>query len=372
MIWSIPSLQDTTIYQSDPYRNTGLDQILELHKEGDVSTADFNESRILIKFNLDKLNATLAENNISINSITANLKLYTVQESELPRSYIIEARPISVDWAPGSGYNAISTAEISSTAITDGATWISTAGQGTTTWSASLANNSEILYYTGSTLGGASWITGSVVSQSFSYNTNDPVNIDITSIVKNWYNGVYTNNGLVLSYRLSAITASNYPNTLIQFYSSNTHTVYEPQLYISWTGSIVYTTGSMELLTYEDDPVLYTRNFKGEYLSDKKVRVLLGARAKYPRPSFAQNTVFADMKALPQNSYYQIKDAHTDEIIIAYSNSTKINTNANGSYFDFYTTMMYPERYYKFEIKTVFDDITEYFDSVDFTFKVIK
>lgn len=372
MIWSIPALQDTTIYQSDPYRNTGLDQILELHKAGDVTTSDLTESRILIKFDLTTLTGILSENSIDINSISASLKLYTVQESELPKSYTIEARPLSVDWAPGSGYQTTPVGIIASTAITDGATWVSTAGLDTATWSGSLAANSQISYYSGSDAGGGVWFTGSVASQSFSYNTNDPVSIDITSIVKNWYNSVYTNNGLVVSYNLASITASNYPETLLQFYSSNTHTVYEPQLYISWTGSITYNTGSMELLTYDDDPVLYTRNFKGEYLANKKVRVLLGSRARYPRPTFAQNTEFATMKALPQNSYYQIKDAHSDEIVIPYSNETKISTNANGSYFDFYTTMMYPERYYKFEVKTVFDDITEYFDSVDFTFKVIR
>ena len=55
MIWSIPTLQDTTIYETDPYRNTGLDQILELRKEGDNSTGDLSESRILIKFDLSNI-----------------------------------------------------------------------------------------------------------------------------------------------------------------------------------------------------------------------------------------------------------------------------------------------------------------------------
>jgi hypothetical protein len=76
-------------------------------------------------------------------------------------------------------------------------------------------------------------------------------------------------------------------------------------------------------------------------------------------------------KALPQNSYYQIKDAHNEQVIIPYSQYTKINTNANGAYFDFYTTMLYPERYYKFEIKSEFSDVTEYFNASDFTFKIV-
>lgn len=371
MIWSIPALQDTTIYESDPYRNSGLDQMLELHKQGDVTTSDLTESRILIKFDLTNLSSILSENNISINSVSASLRLYTAQESELPKSYVIEAKPLSTSWENGSGYGTVPSGLIASTAVTDGATWMTTAGLDTTTWSASLAANSQIVFNDQAYPGGGTFITGSTVSQSFAYKTTDSVDINVTDIVKNWYNQVYANNGLVLSFNNAAISSSNYPETLIQFYSSDTHTVFEPQLYISWTGSITYNTGSMELLTYEDSPILYTRAFKGEYLKDKKVRVLLGSRPRYPRPVFTQTSEFAVQKALPQNSYYQIKDAHNEQIIIPYSQYTKINTNANGAYFDFYTTMLYPERYYKFEIKAVFDDVTEYFNATDFTFKIV-
>jgi hypothetical protein len=372
MIWSIPALQDTTIYEKDPYRNSGLDQLLDLHKQGDVTTTDLTESRILIKFDLASLSTILSENAISINSISASLKLYTAQESELPKSYTIEAKPVSTNWENGSGYATSPVGLIASTAVTDGATWMTTAGLSTTTWSASLAANSQIVFNDKTYPGGGTFITGSTVSQSFAYKTTDTVDINVTNIVQNWYNQVYTNNGVVLSFNNAAISSSNYPKTLIQFYSSNTNTVFEPQLYISWTGSITYNTGSMSLLTYEDSPILYTRAFKGEFLKDKKTRVLLGSRPRYPRPSFAQNSSFATQKALPRNSYYQIKDAHNDQIIIPYSSFTQINTNASGSYFDFYTTMLYPERYYKFEIKAEFSDITEYFNASDFTFKIIK
>ena len=75
MIWSIPALQDTTIYEADPYRNSGLDQLLELHKQGDVTTTDLTESRILIKFDLTALSTVLTENALSINNISASLKL---------------------------------------------------------------------------------------------------------------------------------------------------------------------------------------------------------------------------------------------------------------------------------------------------------
>lgn len=370
MIWSIPALQNTTIYESDPYRNTGLDPVLELRKQGDITTSDFAESRILIKFDTTALSASLSENGVSINDITANLRLYTVQESELPESYTIESRIVSDAWKNGSGYLLHPSGSISSTVVTDGATWKTVGGSGSMQWLNSVKTGTTSSYIT--TAGGGFWYTASIASQSFNYKTDDFVNLNVTEAVKGWYNATYENNGLIISFKRSEISSSNYPNVNLQFYSSNTHTVYEPQLYLQWTGSQTYSTGSLTVIDYNDNPIIYTRNFKGEYLKDNKVRILLGARPKFPRPSFAQNTVFATIKALPANSYYQIKDAHSDMIIIPYSNYTKINTDSNGSYFDFYTTMLYAERYYKFEIKSVFSGITEYFTSNDFVFKISK
>lgn len=370
MIWSIPALQDATIYENDPYRNTGLDSILELKKLGDTSTGDFSESRILIKFDLTTLSASLSENGVSINDINANLRLYTVQYSDLPKLYTIEAKMLSEDWANGSGYFNLPNTTLNASSITDGATWKSVAGTGSLAWTSGTTPKSATLYISES--GGGRFITESYASQSFSFKSDDLVNINVTNAVKYWYNGTYPNNGFLVSFKTSEITASNYPEANIQFYSSDTTTVFEPQLYIQWTGSQTYSTGSMSLITYEDAPVVYTRTFKGEFLKDKKVRVLLGSRPKYPRPAFTQNSIFATMKALPANSYYQIKDAHSEQIIIPYSNYTKINTDPNGSYFDFYTTMMYPERYYKFEIKSEFSGVTEYFNSSEFTFKITK
>lgn len=370
MIWSTPAAKDTTIYESDPYRNAGLDQILDLLKEGDTSSSNLTESRILIKFNLDSLNSVLTENNVSINDISASLKLYTVQESELPQTYTIEAKALASDWKNGTGLYQLPVGIQSSELLADGATWNSIAGYESTTWESLNINGTAKENTTNP--GGAVWYTASIASQSFSFKSNDYIDLNVTNIVKNWQNNVYENNGLIVSFKHSEITASNYPLTSIQIYSSDTHTVYEPQLYINWTGSITYNTGSNSLLTFEDEPIMYVRSFKGEYIKDTKARILIGTRPKYPRPNFAQNSAFTLQKALPKESYYQIKDAHNNNILIPYSNSTKINTNASGSYFDFYTTMLYPERFYKFEIKTIFNDITEYFSADEFIFKIIK
>jgi len=372
MIWSTPAILDTTIYESDPYRNTGLDPILELEKIGDTSTGDLTESRILIKFNLTDLNSILTNNGITINDITASLRLYPVQEYSLPKTYTIEARPVSVQWDNGSGYLVYPEAAQTSISITDGATWISTAGSGSLSWTASLATGAAMLFNSSSTIGGGTWFTSSVASQSFSFKSSDLVSINVTNIVQRWYTGSISNNGFIIAFNHNNITASNYPDTKIQFYSSDTTTVFEPHLYYSWTPGVSYTTGSLSIAAATDNPIVYVKDFSAVFKKDQKIRVNLAARKKFPRPNFAQNSVFSDILLLPSSSYYRIKDAHNDNILIDFSENTKLSANSTGNYFDFYTTMLYPERFYTFEIKSEISGLTTYFDAKEFTFKIVN
>lgn len=371
MIWSIPVLQDTTIYESDPYRNAGLDPVLELRKDGDIVNEDLTESRILIKFDTSNLSTILSENSVNINSITASLKLYTVQESEMPDSYTIEALATGAEWTNGSGYSTHPSGIIASGSITDGATWVEPKGIGQGTWSNSITASTTGSFYSLPN-GGGIFYTGSLTSQSFSFKSSDEININVTSIVQNWYTGSYDNNGFLLRFNRDMLVKENSPQSIIQMYGAETHTIYEPQLYISWANSSTYSTGSVAVASYSDNPIVYVNAFKGEFKKGVKCRISLAARPKYPRPSFAQNSTYSLTKALPENSYYQIKDAHNDKIIIPFSSATKITTTNGSSYFDFYSTMMYEERYYKFEIKSDFNGIIEYFDSNEFTFKIVN
>ena len=68
----------------------------------------------------------------------------------------------------------------------------------------------------------------------------------------------------------------------------------------------------------------------------------------------------------------ETNDVLTNDIIIPYSQYTKINTVGDHSFIEFYTTMLYPERYYKFEIKTIIDGYDYFITSPDFTFKAIR
>ena len=315
MIWSIPVLQDATIYESDPYRNAGLDPVLELRKDGDIVNENLTESRILIKFDTSNLSSILSENSVNINSLTASLKLYTVQESELPNSYTIEGYAIGTNWENGSGYSTYPSGLITSGSVSDGVTWIEPKNSSLNTWSGSLTANTTASFYSNPE-GGGIYYTGSITTQTFNYKSQSELDIDVSSIVKNWYNNVYDNNGILLKFDRATLIKENSPQTNLQFYSTETNTIYEPQLYISWPNTSTYSSGSLTVMTINDNAIMYTNSFKGEFRKDVKCRVNLAVRPKYPRPAFTQNSIYSISKALPENSYYQIKDAHNDKIII--------------------------------------------------------
>jgi hypothetical protein len=369
MIWSVPVLQDTTIYESDPFRNTGLDNIIEVSKIGEFDDDTLKESRILMKFDLSDLPNVLSANGISINDISASIRLYKSTEGELPRNYTLESKMVYSPWDNGTGYYYFPVGTISNTALSDGATWSNTKGSGSLLWAQNLSGSAVTSY--NNVAGGGNWFSSSIITSSFSPGlARQDLDLNVTAFVKSWHIGTNVNNGLLISLKQSEITGSNSANTYIRFHASETETVYEPHLYISWASSS-YNTGSLTLINVYDDPVIYTKYFKNEYPIDSKIRFYLGTRSRFPKPNFSQNSEFQLEKALPYNSFYQIIDAHNNQVLIPYSSYTRLNTNSSGSYFDLYTTMMYPERFYRFEIKTEVDNGYVYFNRPEFTFKAV-
>jgi hypothetical protein len=58
-------------------------------------------------------------------------------------------------------------------------------------------------------------------------------------------------------------------------------------------------------------------------------------------------------KFLPTSSYYEVRDAHTDEIILPFNTTgSKISCDSSGNYFNLWMNSFQPERYYRILIKT--------------------
>ena len=117
MIYTLNPSKDTTIYENDITRNTGVDQILELQKHTVTPTVSgIKNSRVLMSFDLTKYNAAVS--GVGVNKL--DLQLWSANTRTIANDYILNFHTVpSADrnWGMGTGLLADNPAK------TDGASW---------------------------------------------------------------------------------------------------------------------------------------------------------------------------------------------------------------------------------------------------------
>ena len=368
--------KDTTLYEESQSLNSGLDEILEVRKDKNADGSVIYVSRALIKFDLTYISQSVVDGLIS--SPTYYLNLYDANSQALNISQKLYAYPVSQSWDVGSGR------QDSNPIIEDGASWrYRDNGTTETQWSS---------VYTGS---GGTWYSGSdgqyslEASQSFTHEAAD-VRMDVTGIVNNWiYSGSsYANEGFMLK-RSGSI--GNSDSSLPEgdtthygrfvFFSRDTHTVYQPKLEVVWNDS-KWATGSLSALSSDnlEDMVLYMRGLRPEYKEKSKVKFRVIGRERYPEKTYSTSgysTGYTTAKYLPSGStYYQIKDAYTEEIIIPFGSGSIVSCDSTGNYFNLWMNGLQSERFYRVEYKVVSgsgtaDETVEFYDEKH-SFKVVR
>lgn len=215
-----------------------------------------------------------------------------------------------------------------------------------------------------------------ICSQSFSYGQQSDVSMDITKIVRAWLCGCVPNQGLILmsSWEISTPPLQNV-NGLLQFFSKESNTIYSPYLDVAWDDS-VFNTGSLAPVTGSIENLISVHNLKNQYKAGSLPKVFVFARDKYPLKQFNkayQQPVMVTPKYLPSSSYYMIKDAESEEVIVGFDNYTKLSCDPTmGNYFKLQTTGLPQERYYKIFIKTEYSDGTIDITDTDKIFKIVR
>ena len=357
MIRTVFTQKDATIYKDLVTLNSGLDEVLELRNSyytitqgtiAETATTTKSLSRILIKFNLADVSSSIQSGKIT--SPKYYLKLYSSNANQIQPDYTIEANPISQSWDMGTGKKA------SSPIINNGASWnYKISGS---VWSGSTAIP----------VGGGTWHTqsGYIASQVFSYETTD-IDMNVSNICNAWISGGLTNEGFILKYS-SSLEANGIEYGSLSFFSKDTNTIYTPMLQVKWDDS-VYSTGSLSAADLTSMAVSLS-GLKDRYKNDEIAKISLFARDKFPAKAYVTSSRHLTGKYLPTSSYYSVKDAHTEEILIPFdSGSTKISSNSTGSFFNFDMRGLQPERYYKFILKVENSNNTTIIDD-KFFFKV--
>jgi hypothetical protein len=347
--------KDASIYVQQPNQNTGLDEILEISKIYYGNIKDV--SRTLLKFEVGFLSSSLTNNSIKLEEATLILK--ETESNEIPLEYTIYAYPISQSWEMGTGtrFDNIST---------KGVTWNYREGDTKLDWLENgLAPNSDSSPNNGT---GGTWWSNYSASQNFQYESAD-IQMNVKSLLQSWMSGSISNNdGIILKFdEILENDIEDYGQ--LKFFSKETNTIYQPKIRIGWDDQS-FITGSLTQLVASDIKVGIT-NLKKEYKAETTPTMRIFARELYPLKTFTNTFAYTDIKYLPQTSYYQIKDFASDDIIIPFSDYSKLNCDSNGNYIKLNLSNWEAGRVYKIEFKIDNDGDIQYFDN-ELTFNVVK
>lgn len=351
-VYKIFPEKDTFILSKYPAQNTGLDEILDISNYNGINIQSSAQgdlpavTRALIQFKTTDIN-DVVNNKINGSAFQSNLKLYLANAENAPLDYTLEAYPVSGAWDMGTG-------RVSDDPKTqDGCSWGWRGESGSNAWT---------------TVGGDWYTNQSSASQDFTYVSDKDISMNVTDIVQDWNSGSVANDGFIVKHSASIEFSSSYVQT--QYFSVDTHTIYPPELEFKWDDSSYSTP--LTAVTSSDIVVAFT-NLKNEFEDSGVYKFRIKARDKYPTRTFQTSSVYLNAKALPTSSYWGLKDAKTDEMVVDFDTSyTKISADSGSNYFTVYMDGLEPERYYQLMIKTIIGNETLVIEDKGNYFKVVR
>jgi len=345
--------KDASVYLQQPDQNTGLDEVLEVSKVYYGNIKDV--SRALLKFDVEPLSSSIVSGDVKLSDVRLILK--ETESEEIPLDINLEVYPISQSWEMGKGTRF-------DDVTTGGVTWNNREGDTLERW---LPTSTFSDVSTGSYDGkGGTFYKTPSTNQSFEYKTTD-IDIDLKEILQNWISGSIPNDGIVIKLPFSKESDSS-DYGIFKFFSKETKTIHQPKVRIGWD-DVSFSTGSLTELDSEEIKV-GIRNFKKEYKVNTTPKLRVVGRDLYPVKTFSSTAQYGITKFLPTTSYYQISDYHSDDIVVPFSDYTKLSCDSGGNYFKLNLTNWEVDRVYKIKFKVIINETSYFFDN-DYTFKLI-
>ncbi len=353
--------KDASVYLQQPNQNTGLDEILEISKIYYGSVKDV--SRALIKFDLTYISQSIVSSNARLDEVKLIMK--ETESEEIPLEYTLYAYPISGSWEMGIGtrFDEIST---------KGVTWYYREGDSKNKWLKNTTNDGITTNFaagsTGSYSGyGGVWYTNYTSNQDFSYSSAN-IDMDVKDVLEAWLSGSIPNDGFIIKFSNDKEDDNN-DYGIIKLFGKETHTIYQPKIRVGWDDQ-TFATGSLSALTANDIKIGIS-NLSKEYKLHSTPIIRVVGRELYPLKTWSSTFPYKTIKYLPQSTYYQIKDFETQEIIIPFSDYSKVSCDSTGNYIKLDLVNWEVDRTYSIEFKVDNNGVVQYFDD-DIVFTVVK
>lgn len=294
-------------------QNTGRDEILEIGYCGRVGAE--TSARILLDFSVKEFTRAVE----GLGEYKAILHLYSAVRRNIPATYTLQVYRITETWKEGLGRVT------DERAWTAGVSW--TSRDGDRDWSQA-----------GGTVGDL--ITEIVFNENTLEEKGD-LEIDVTKLVKSEKLG-----SILIRVKEEESFFNNGSN--LAFFSSNTHTIYRPCVEIVVDDSVRKTC----LPELSRNAIVSPINLQESYLMGDKEEIRLGVKPTYPGRRFTTASLYLEKYVLPEKSYWGIKDAYTADMIVDFSEGTKLSADDSGNFFTLDTGLLTSERYLDLLVKT--------------------
>jgi hypothetical protein len=214
--------------------------------------------------------------------------------------------------------------------------------------------------------------SGSYASVQYFDNQSSDIYMDVTNTVLAWIYNSIPNYGFIL---MHSNETSSYDFGKLRFFSKESNTIYQPHLDVMWADVSLSPTASdgtsLRLVDTSKSSVISV-NLNKDYKRGSIVRINVLGRPKYPTKTFTNRVSdYIEPMYLPEESYYSIKDAETEETVMAFDGYTKLSSDADGNYFMLDTTGLPQERYYSVDIRSEISGSISTFSS-PVTFKISR
>jgi len=186
-VYKIFPEKDATMYSLFPSMNTGLDEILDISNLNLAISSNAQVARYLIKFTQSELNNAI--NNLARGAQwDADLRCFIATAQGVNLDYRLYVYPVSGSWGMGTGKY------LDQPLVTNGVSWTYQTLYGGKQWDTSGFTQYVTASYSGSTLGGGTWYTGSDLpgldisqTQTFNYHSDKDLKVTVTDTLKAWY-----------------------------------------------------------------------------------------------------------------------------------------------------------------------------------------
>ena len=372
-VYKLFPYKDTSLYSMFPTMNTGIDPINQISNLNFAINTLPTVARSLIAFDTSEIRSVLDDK--VTGNWQADIRSFIATAQGIYKDTSVEVFPAYDEWFNGTG------TYLDQPLTTDGAAWNSPVSGNGTSWNSGGPGYTSSFNPSYSPQGGGKWFLsssdGSIdypVTQSFGPRTQFDMNINITSMVEDWYSGSLPNNGIIVKWEDDVeFNTSKQVQPVIQYYSVDTNTIYPPELEIKWDDSTWNTGSSTITELFQPNAFIALAENPGIFYSESINRFRLNCRPKYPTRAWSTSSLYTKQHYLPSGSaWYAIKDLDTNEYVVDFdSNYTRLSADATSSYFDVYMNGLQPERYYKILIQVDSEGSTTVYDD-NYYFKVVN